>query len=197
MSRPIAFFDFDGTITTKDTLLEIIKYRHGKAKFYLGFLLHSPWLVLMKLGLVSNQSTKEKVLKLFFGKMTTEQFRVFCEQFAAEKIPALIRPKALVEIDKLKKAGAEVVIVSASPENWLQPWCATLNLSLMGTQLEVKNDKITGKIKGINCYGEEKVRRIKAAYDLTAYGDVYCYGDTSGDKPMLALARHGFYQPFR
>lgn len=197
MSRPIAFFDFDGTITTKDTLLEIIKYRHGKAKFYLGFLLHSPWLVLMKLGIISNQTAKEKVLKLFFGNMTTEQFRVFCEQFAAEMIPGLIRPKALKEIDKLKQAGADVVIVSASPENWLQPWCAALNVSLMATRLEVVNDKLTGKIKGNNCHGEEKVRRIKEVYDLANYNDVYCYGDTSGDKPMLALASHPFYQPFR
>lgn len=197
MSRPIAFFDFDGTITTKDTLLEIIKYRHGKTMFYLGFLLHSPWLVLMKLGVISNQTAKEKVLKLFFGKMTTQQFRVFCDQFAAEMIPGLIRPKALKEIDKLKQAGADVVIVSASPENWLQPWCATLNLTLMATRLEVVNDKITGKIKGNNCHGEEKVRRIKEVYDLANYNEVYCYGDTSADKPMLALANHPFYEPFR
>lgn len=197
MSRPIAFFDFDGTITTRDTLLEIIKYRHGKVKFYLGFLLHSPWLVLMKLGVISNQTAKEKVLKLFFGNMTTEQFGVSCEQFAADMIPRLVRPKALKEINKLKQAGADVVIVSASPENWLQPWCATLNLSLMATRLEVVNGKITGKIKGHNCHGEEKVKRIKEVYDLANYNDVYCYGDTSGDKPMLALANHPFYQPFR
>jgi len=197
VSRPIAFFDFDGTITTRDTLLEIIKYRHGKVKFYLGFLLHSPWLVLMKLGVISNQTAKEKVLKLFFGNMTTEQFGVSCEQFAADMIPRLVRPKALKEINKLKQAGADVVIVSASPENWLQPWCATLNLSLMATRLEVVNGKITGKIKGHNCHGEEKVKRIKEVYDLANYNDVYCYGDTSGDKPMLALANHPFYQPFR
>lgn len=197
MSQPIAFFDFDGTITTKDTLLEIIKYRHGKAKFYLGFLLHSPYLVAFKAGIISNQTAKEKVLKLFFGKMTTEQFRQLCDNFAAEMIPNLVRKKALKEINQLKKAGAEVVIVSASPENWLQTWCGSLNLKLLATQLEVKNNAITGKIKGNNCHGEEKVRRIKEAYNLTDYKEVYCYGDTSGDKPMLALATYAFYQPFR
>jgi HAD superfamily hydrolase (TIGR01490 family) len=197
VSQPIAFFDFDGTITTRDTLLEIIKYKHGKTKFYLGFLLHSPYLVAYKAGIISNQTAKEKVLKLFFGRMTVDQFRQCCESFAAEKIPGLLRKKALKEIEQLKKAGAEVVIVSASPENWLQPWCATLNLPLLATQLEVSKEKITGKIKGNNCHGEEKVRRIKEAYDLSAYKEVYCYGDTSGDKPMLALATHAFYQPFR
>jgi len=197
VSQPIAFFDFDGTITTKDTLLEIIKYRHGKVKFYLGFLLHSPYLVAFKAGIISNQTAKEKVLKLFFGKMTTEQFKQCCDNFAAEMIPALLRKKALKEIEQLKKAGAEVVIVSASPENWLQTWCASLNLKLLATQLEVKNDTITGKIKGNNCHGEEKVRRIKETYNLSDYKEIYCYGDTSGDKPMLALATYAFYQPFR
>ncbi|WP_315820848.1 HAD family hydrolase [Paraflavitalea speifideaquila] len=93
MSQLIAFFDFDGTITTKDTLLEIIKYRHGKAKFYLGFLLHSPYLVAYKAGIISNQTAKEKVLKLFFGRVTVEQFSQCCTSFAAEKIPGLLRKK--------------------------------------------------------------------------------------------------------
>lgn len=197
MSCPIAFFDFDGTITTKDTLLEIFKYRHGKAKFYFGFLLNSPFLVAYKAGLISNQLAKERTLKYFFGGMKVDEFNTFCEQFASEVIPSLIRKKALKEIDQLKQAGAEVVIVSASPENWLQPWCATLNLPLLATQLEVNKNNITGKIKGNNCHGEEKVRRIREAYDLSAYKEIYCYGDTSGDKPMLALATYAFYQPFR
>ncbi len=197
MSRSIAFFDFDGTITTKDTLLEIFKYRHGKAKFYFGFLLNSPFLVAYKAGVISNQLAKERTLQFFFGGMKEADFNTFCEQFAAEAIPSLIREKALKEIDKLKRAGAEVVIVSASPENWLRPWCASLNLPLLATRLEVNKEKITGKIKGNNCHGEEKVRRIREAYDLSQYNSIYCYGDTSGDKPMLALATHSFYQPFR
>ncbi|MBO9562928.1 MAG: HAD family hydrolase [Niastella sp.] len=197
MSRSIAFFDFDGTITTKDTLLEIFKYRHGKAKFYFVFLLNSPFLVAYKAGIISNQLAKERTLQFFFGGMKEADFNTFCEQFAAEAIPSLIREKALKEIDKLKQAGVEVVIVSASPENWLRPWCATLNLPLLATRLEVNKEKITGKIKGNNCHGEEKVRRIREAYDLSQYNSIYCYGDTSGDKPMLALATHSFYQPFR
>lgn len=197
MNRSIAFFDFDGTITTKDTLLEIFKYRYGKAKFYLGFLLQSPFLVAYKAGIISNQLAKEQTLKWFFGGMQEEAFNAFCAEFAREVIPTVLRPKALKEIEKLKQAGAEVVIVSASPANWLQPWAHSLGLTLLATRLEVNNQKITGRIKGHNCHGEEKVRRIREAYNLADYKQVYCYGDTSGDKPMLALAHHAFYQPFR
>lgn len=198
MSGRIAFFDFDGTITTKDTLLEVIKYRHGVNKFRFGFYIMNGFhLVFYKLGIISNQRAKEKVLRYFFRKMSLEQFRSMADDFARTQIPLLVRPKALEEIKKLKDGGAEVVIVSASAEDWIREWCKSLQVKLIATQLEEKNGCITGNIIGRNCHGEEKVARIKAAYDLSGYRDIYCYGDTSGDKPMLALGTVRFYKPFR
>lgn len=46
--RTVAVFDFDGTLTTKDTLLEFIKFSCGTGKFYFVFLLYIPLLVLME-----------------------------------------------------------------------------------------------------------------------------------------------------
>jgi phosphoserine phosphatase len=60
-----------------------------------------------------------------------------------------------------------------------------------------KNDMITGKIVGKNCHGEEKVRRIMEQYVISDYSSIHAYGDTSGDRPMLALAHHSFFRPFR
>ena len=198
MKKRIAFFDFDGTITTKDTLLEIIKYQKGVFSFYLGFLLCSPFLVAYKLGIISNQAAKEITLRWFFGKMPLAAFQEACNTFAVAGIDGLVRPKALTEIEKLKAAGAEIVIVSASAENWIQQWCNRHQLQLIATRLEINpKERITGRIEGRNCHGQEKVRRITAAYNLEQYDEVYCYGDTKGDKPMLALATFPFYRPFR
>ena len=61
----------------------------------------------------------------------------------------------------------------------------------------MKNGLLTGKIENQNCHGEEKVNRINAAFDLSQYDEIYCYGDTKGDKPMLRLATFAFYKPFR
>ena len=47
-------FDFDGTLTTADTLLVFIRYACGTWRFVWGFLVHSPLLVLMKLKLYPN-----------------------------------------------------------------------------------------------------------------------------------------------
>lgn len=201
MSRPIAFFDFDGTITTKDTLLEFIKFSKGTIPFYIGFALNSPWLIAYRLKLISNQKAKERILTWFFHNMPLAAFQQSCDQFAQTRIPALIRPKALHEIRQLQEKGFSVVIVSASPENWLQKWTTPLEVDLIATKLETKQLKdsirLSGKIQGINCHGQEKVRRIKEAYDLSDFDNIHAYGDTSGDKPMLALAVHSFFKPFR
>ena len=197
MSQRIAFFDFDGTITTKDTLLEFIKFIKGPFNFYLGFLLNSPWLVAYKLKLISNQAGKERILTWFFGRTTPEKFASHCVDFSTRELPALLRPKALEEIESLRQKGFDIVIVSASPEDWLRPWTETTGLSLLASRLEIKDNKLTGKITGRNCHGKEKVSRIKEKYDLSAYTDIYAYGDTSGDRPMLGLATISFYKPFR
>lgn len=195
--KQIAFFDFDGTITTKDTLLEFIKFTKGVPAFYFGFLLYSPFLVAYKLKIISNQTAKEKVLAHFFRNMSIESFEQQCVAFAQQMIPGLIRPKALVEIKNLKEKGVQVVIVSASPENWIRPWANSMQLELLGTRLQVKDNRITGKIEERNCHGPEKVSRIKSCYSLDKYDRIYAYGDTSGDKPMLQLANEAFYKPFR
>jgi len=197
VKKGIAFFDFDGTITTKDTLLEFIKFSKGSLSFYLGFLLYSPYLIAYKIKLISNQSAKEKILRHFFGRMPLEEFTQNCNAFADKVLPALIRPGALQQIRDYQSAGVSVVIVSASPENWLSCWTSKMDLALIGTRLEVKNNSLTGKIMGKNCHGEEKVSRIRNEYELNQYTDIYAYGDSSGDKPMLALATKSFFKPFR
>lgn len=195
--RKIAFFDFDGTITTKDTLFEVIKHHKGALKFYTGMLLNAPYLIGFKIKLITNQYAKEKILGYFFKGMELPAFQKACDDFATCTLPAIIRPGATAEIQKLKDAGFEVVVVSASAENWIKAWADGAGVQLIGTLLEVNDDRVSGKIKGNNCNGGEKVARIKSAYDVSEYDEIYAYGDTKGDKPMLALATKSFYKPFR
>jgi phosphatidylglycerophosphatase C len=90
-----------------------------------------------------------------------------------------------------------VVVVSASPENWLTEWCQELGVQCIATKMAVNDNRITGKILGRNCHGKEKVRRIREAINLDQYSTVYCYGDTPGDRYMLDLGTYKFYKPFR
>jgi phosphatidylglycerophosphatase C len=197
VKKRIAFFDFDGTITTHDSLLEFIKFYKGTVKYYLGLAVNAFFIAAWKAGIISNQAAKERVLSYFFKNTPVEFFQQRCNEFAETAIPLYIRSKAVREIERLKQAGAEIVIVSASAENWLSAWCAKNELQLLATRLTITEGRLTGKINGLNCHGQEKVNRIKDAYDLSAYDEIYCYGDTKGDKPMLGLATFSFYKPFR
>jgi HAD superfamily phosphoserine phosphatase-like hydrolase len=89
------------------------------------------------------------------------------------------------------------VVVSASVECWLGPWCDKNGLDLIGTQLEIKDNRVTGKLLSKNCYGKEKVNRIRERYDLNSFDFIYAYGDSRGDDEMLELAQEKYYKPFR
>ncbi|MEP6467546.1 MAG: HAD-IB family hydrolase [Parafilimonas sp.] len=193
----IAFFDFDGTITSKDTLAEILIFIKGKFSYYLGILILSPVIVLYKIGLLSNHRAKELLLIYFLKGFDANKFNALCREFAEKKLPNLLKRGALYEIRKHLQRKTPVIIISASAENWIFPWCSKYNIECIATKLEVKNGKLTGKIEGINCSGQEKVRLIQTRYRLSDYEKIYAYGDSKDDLPMIALATEKNYKPFR
>jgi phosphatidylglycerophosphatase C len=197
LQKKIAFFDFDGTITHKDTMLELAKHTHGLTRYRLGMLLLSPSLIAMKMGLLSRQKAKEKFLTYFFKNTSLEKFTADCVLFSEKVIPRLIRQDAWAAIQKHQEENTPVVVVSASADNWVAPWCVQHKLQYICTGLEVKENKITGKLSGKNCNGPEKVSRIKELFDTADYTTIYCYGDSNGDQPMLQIATQPYYRIFK
>jgi HAD superfamily hydrolase (TIGR01490 family) len=193
----LALFDFDGTITTKDTFLPFLCFYRGNRRFVVGLVCLSPWLVPYTCKLVANWRAKTAALTFFFKGDALTTFQARCDEFARTVIPGLVRRGALAAIRRYQADGARVVIVSAAPENVLRPWCATVGVECVATRLEVQDGKITGRIAGKNCYGPEKVRRVLELYDTAAYAEIHAYGDSKGDRELLALASKGFFKPFR
>ena len=187
-------FDFDGTLTTKDTLIEFIRYAKGTMALGLGFLRYAHLLVLMKLGLYPNYKAKQKVFAHFFKNTTLDDFNALCKAFAASS-SHLLRPNAIEAIDQAIKEESEVVIVSASIDNWVQPFFP--QVKVVGTQIEVIDGKLTGRFLSKNCYGQEKVNRILSLYPNRQDYHLTAYGDSRGDKEMLAFADESYFKPFR
>src|SRR6185437_12600065 len=193
----IAFFDFDGTLTSKDTLAQVLKFTKGSFRYYLGLIILSPVLIGYKLKVIPNQYAKEILLTYYLKGIPIEKFNTICKEFVEDKLPALFRKVALQEIRHHILNDTKVVIISASPENWILPWCQQYNIECIATKLAVKNGKITGKIAGKNCHGDEKVKNILKRYNLSNYNKIHAYGDTRGDLPMLSLATNKYYKPFK
>lgn len=195
MREKILFFDFDGTLTTKDTLLEFILYSCGKVKFLLGFLLYSPLLILMKFGLYPNWKAKQHVFSYFFRGMKIDDFDSVCRRFAVD-CRYLLRPEAVKDMETAMTEGIKVYVVSASIDNWVQPFFEFAKV--LGTQIEVINGILTGRFMTPNCYGPEKVRRIKEVLtEPRSHYYIIAYGDSRGDKEMLDYADEEYFRPFR
>lgn len=193
-SEKVWIFDFDGTITRCDSLLEFIRFARGNAAFIIGMLLFSPLLVLMKMRLYPNWKAKQLVFSHFFKGWEVARFNAVCQRFARER-RSIIRPKAIKKIDEGRRLGVRMMIVSASIDNWVQPFFP--QIEVLGTKIETREGRLTGCFVTKNCYGEEKVRRVKEM--LTAPRDTYyitAFGDSRGDKQLLSYADEGFYKPF-
>ncbi len=192
--KKIYAFDFDGTLTTKDTLIEFIRYAKGSMDLGLGFLRYAHLLVLMKLGLYPNYKAKQKVFAYFFKDTTLDDFNALCKEFAASS-SNLLRPNAIEAIDLATKEGSEVLIVSASIDNWVQPFFP--QVKVLGTQIEVIDGKLTGRFMTKNCYGQEKVNRILSLHPNRQEYHLTAYGDSRGDRELLAFADESYFKPFR
>jgi len=204
MKKKVYCFDFDGTLTTSDTLLEFIKYAKSASRLYMVFLMYSPLLVLMKLHLYPNWKAKQRIFAHLFAGMRTEKFDALCRSFAEER-QDLLRPQGIKLAHEALAAGAQVFIVSASIDNWVRPFFhirGLNNIEVLGTQIEVEDGKLTGRFLSKNCYGKEKVNRITAALSAShAFQrknyDIEAFGDSRGDKEMLSFADKGHFKPFR
>lgn len=83
----------------------------------------------------------------------------------------------------------KVVVVTASIERWIKGWSRENDLDLIAIKMEIKNDKITGKLLGKNCYGVEKVVRIKEKHNLDDFQEIYTYGNSRGDLVVMELSK--------
>jgi len=197
MKKGIAFFDFDGTITKQDTLILFIKYAVGSRNYYRGLFLLSPVLILYIFKILSNNYAKERLIAYFFRGWEVKHFQKIAKAFALEEIDKVVYKDALKRIQWHIQKGHQVVVVSASIECWIEPWCERSNLALIGTKLSSEKGILNGKFDGLNCFGNEKKNRVLNLYNLEEFLDIYAYGDSKGDKELLEIADKSYYKIFK
>jgi phosphatidylglycerophosphatase C len=193
----LALFDFDGTLTRKDSFLEFLKFAVGKPAYYIGMFLLSPILALYLLKLIPNHTAKMLVIKYFMEGWHEEKLWTTGKNYSIEKIPDILHPEAMDKLKWHQEAGHHIVVVSASIDWWLKPWCEAHQLACICTEMRYEKGKFSGEYATPNCYGSEKERRIHAEImRITQYTEIYAYGDSRGDTEMLKMATHPFYRKF-
>jgi phosphatidylglycerophosphatase C len=186
----LALFDFDGTLTTKDSLEEFIIYAVGKRHYYFKLLIFSPVYILYRLKLLHNSIAKEMLFRLYFNGMDEAEFKKLALEFSEVGLEPIIRENIYQKFLEHINNGDRVVLVSASMKCWLKPWSDKHSVELLSTELEFKDGKFSGHFKTKNCHGLEKLNRVKELLNLEDYEEIFTYGDSSGDDYILEIADH-------
>lgn len=194
----VAAFDFDGTLTYRDSLMPFGIFVQGKLLSTLSVTLALPYLLGFVCKIVSRKKAKEALLARFFKGEHIESLRKWGQEFASKGIPFLLRPEAMQRFYWHKSQGHRCVVVSASIDAYLNPWAYSVGFNdVLCSRLEVTADqKVTGKLLGQNCWGPEKVSRLEELLGPREGYVLYAYGDSRGDREMLAAADYAYERTF-
>ena len=197
----VAAFDFDGTLTRRDTFTPFLLRGLGWPRFLWAIFKCLPWLVGYAAGLVPNGVAKQKLMLRTLKGRSTLEMDDWTTRWLANDFPGQLRDWTMARLAWHQQAGHCCVMVSASPNIYLERVASQLGFdALICTDMVVADGHLTGWMRTPNCYGEQKVVRLtawlNARFGVAAADAVtlYAYGDTPGDKPMLRMAGQAWYR---
>ncbi|QTV04586.1 HAD-IB family phosphatase [Faecalibacter bovis] len=195
MNRNLYLFDFDGTLTKKDSLFDFLKFC-SPSEYRKIFILFIPLFIFSKLKILDPGKVKEKFISSILKGKSYFEINLLAQNYFKAKYPDLIYTKADDYIKSVSNYH-DKFIVSASVDFWLQPFADYYQMGLICTKAEFDDQGFfTGKFASPNCNKKEKKNRIEKEIDLTLYDEVFAFGDTSGDKAMFEIASKSFFKHF-
>ena len=141
----LALFDFDGTITFKDSFQPFLLYAAGRARKIVGTIVLLPLLVGYKFGIIAASKTRAIVSAFAFRGRRLEEITRLGTAYARNVLPLTVRAKALDRIQWHKARGDRVIVVSAALCVYLREWCRQMDIEVICTELETTDGKITGR----------------------------------------------------
>ncbi|MCR9000954.1 HAD family hydrolase [Rahnella perminowiae] len=195
-SNSLSVFDFDGTLTRHDSFVPFLRFAFGKRVFVRRLVR----LVIPTFKCIGRKVTrdelKEILIHTFLTGIEARWVELKAVEFCEKYWTRLMRPSGLIAVAAQVNSGAIVTICSASPVMVLKPFADKLGIHLIGTNLEIKDGMLTGRISGHNCRCAQKVARLEAEYGSLASYHLRAWGDTRGDYEMLAAAQEPYWRHF-
>ena len=190
----LALFDFDGTRHVDRHVDTVHAVRCPSGEDARGQQLLIPVAVGYRLGMIPASRGRQMAARIGFHGEEATAVRQLGASTWRPRFPATLRQSALDRIEWHKSQGDDVVVVSASLDVYLGPWCDRQGVDYICTTLEERDGRLTGNYFQGDCSGPEKVRRILQRYELARYAIVYAYGDSVEDREMLELAHKKYYR---
>lgn len=190
----LALFDFDGTITHADSFTAFVKSAVPLKRQRWGRLVLAPWIIGYRAGFVSSSAIRQRLVKFGFQGLPQQVIEKRGLVHAKDYLPTVLREEAMERIAWHKAKGDRVIVVSASLEVYLQPWCEAMNIELLAVKLSAEDGVLTGNYVNGDCCGINKAKRVQEHVELKDYETVYAYGDTTEDNELLALAQRKYFR---
>lgn len=197
LTRKVVAFDFDGTLTYRDSFISFLLYAKSALGVGMSFVAQ-PSLATDYLKTRDRGALKSRLLYKLLGPISQDKLELLANAFVTAKGMHLFRPDALKTWEDHDRLDRQRVIVTASPQLLVAPFGKLIGADrVIGTRLGFSADgRLQPDLDGPNCRGPEKMCRLREVYgeslDLEA-----AYGDTAGDHEMLAAAKKGYYRVFK
>ena len=188
----VAVFDVDGTLTTEDCVVPVLRRAAGDRKLALA-LLRRPLRLAGALLRRDRDGLKALATGSLAGTAAVELDRLGTA-FARDFVTQRLRDDTTARLRRHRELGHAVLLASASYEAYLVPLGAHLEVDgVVCTRLERDaSGRLTGRLLGANCRGPEKARRVREWLGEAglANAEMWAYGDSPGDAELLAAADH-------
>ncbi len=187
--RGVAAFDFDGTLVRGDSLPRFLARLLGRCRFTAVLVRSGPS---MLRGYVRSgrDGSKSALLAKAVAGLPVEQAAATGEAFA-RVLAERVRPDMARSLAWHQNRDHERILVSASLAIYLEPFGRLSGFDqVIATRLEVGEDgRLTGRIEGPNVRAAQKALRLTHAIGPDPV-EMWAYGDSAGDREMLAMADH-------
>lgn len=194
-SHQLSAFDFDGTISYRDSFLPFLRFSFGTPAFCIRMLSLTGGALLHIAGRLTRDELKARLVERFLRGKPEVWMQEQARDFFRQRGIALLRPKAIAAVKAENLAGRTVTICSASPRLLLEPFAEFLGVELVATELVTKDGYLTGKLACGNCRAANKCVRLAERFGTIAH--LRAWGDSDGDREMLAMADEAYFKPFR
>jgi phosphatidylglycerophosphatase C len=197
-SPTVAAFDLDGTLTEGGSVFKWLRrLTSSPAVLRAALRLAVPLIVGALRSGARADAAKERLFRSLLAGRNVHEVDAASREFALEHLAREGRPQVLARLNWHLEQGHDVVIVSASPQMYVDEVAHVLQASgALGTRLGVDPlDKLTGGYLGKNCRGSEKLRRLTEWIEQRNYASepvIFAYGNSRGDKRLLGAATHPF-----
>lgn len=187
----LALFDFDGTLTKKDSLKDFLHFYSGTLKFYFYSFLCLPILILYFFNLINASEAKQKILSFFLKGHNEAQLKQKGTEFIENLFhKSSFKKDVLQSLVKHISNNDHCYIISASPDLWIKPFAERMGVKYICTELKYAEGMYTGEFLSANCKGPEKAIRLLKEIELKDYLEITAYGNSKDDYEMMALAHY-------